>query len=232
MKTESRYDMYAFIHKGLRAAMSRGLCALGSLDAQDDAEITTAFDDVMALLRVCRAHLKHENSFVHTAMEQRRPGSSRAIAGQHVEHETEIAALEQEAERILRLPSLRRCASVNQFYRRFALFVADNLEHMAQEETDNNAVLWSCYSDDELRAIEQALVASIAPDLMPQTLLYMVPAINPHERTQLLGGMQAAMPAEAFAGILSLVEPALSASHRRKLAVALDQPREKPAASL
>lgn len=227
MKTEQRYDMYAFIHKGIRSAMCHCLHTLGSLDAQDDDEVNSAFEELSTLFNVCRAHLQHENNFVHTAMEKRKPGSSRAIAQQHNEHETAIATLTQEAERILRLPSLRRCESLKQFYRRFALFVAENFEHMAEEETDNNAVLWSCYSDEELIAIEHALVTSIKPDMMPITLAYMVPAINPHERTQLLGGMQQGMPPEAFAGILSLVEPTLTASHRRKLAHALELQREK-----
>lgn len=47
--------------------------------------------------------------------------------------------------------------------RLLALFVADDVQHMHVEETAHDAVLWAHYSDDELMAIEQAIVASIPP---------------------------------------------------------------------
>ncbi len=48
-------------------------------------------------------------------------------------------------------------------YRQLALFVGENFAHMHVEETLHNQVLWSCYSDEELRALEGSIVASLPP---------------------------------------------------------------------
>ena len=44
--------------------------------------------------------------------------------------------------------------------RQLALFVAENLHHMQIEETTHNDLLWESYSDAEIQANEQRLVAS------------------------------------------------------------------------
>jgi len=221
MSQPTRYDIYAFIHKGLRAAMSQCLASLGNADAQDDAELQPALQATTTLLRVCRNHVEHENAFVHTAMERRRPGSTRPIAHEHEEHIAKIDELEQEAQRIQRLPSLRRTEPLQAFYRSFALFMAENFVHMAKEEAEHNAVLWDCYTDEEILAIEHELVSHITPEMMPITLSYMVPAMTPNERAGFLGAMRDAMPAEVFAGVIEGISPLLSAAHRIKLRDAL-----------
>ena len=70
-----RMDMYASIHKALRAFMADTLLGLGRMDVDDDLEFAQTCDRVMQLLDLCRAHLHHENQFVHAAMEARQPGS-------------------------------------------------------------------------------------------------------------------------------------------------------------
>jgi Hemerythrin HHE cation binding domain len=224
MNSKPRFDIYAQIHKGMRLGLSQCLVALGSMDAQDDTELQPVLDEVGRLLDLCRAHVKHENEFIHTAMERRQPGSTRAIASEHVEHVGDIDALQQEYQRILRLPSLRRAEPASRFYQRFAQFTALNLEHMAHEETDNNAVLWACYSDAELEALDRELVAHVEPAIMQIALGYMVPAMNPVERAAFLGDLRQVMPEEAFTGILGHVEPLLTPTHRSKLQHALALP--------
>jgi len=221
MSQQPRYDIYAFIHKGLRATMSQCLVSLGSVDAQDDTELQPALQATATLLQVCRIHVEHENTYVHTAMERRRPGSTRPIAHEHEEHIAEIDALEQEAQRIQRLPSLRRSEPLQAFYRSFALFMAENFVHMAKEESEHNAVLWDCYSDEEILAIEHELVSHISPEMMPVTLAYMVPAMTPAERAGFLGAMRDNMPADVFAGVIEGIAPLLSPAHRIKLRDAL-----------
>ena len=96
-----RMDMYASIHKALRAFMADTLLGLGRMDVDDDLEFAQTCDRVMQLLDLCRAHLHHENQFVHAAMEARQPGSSQNIAGEHLEHEQAITALADAVKRIL-----------------------------------------------------------------------------------------------------------------------------------
>src|SRR6476646_2152072 len=88
-----RFDMYAGIHKAMRALMSDTLMAVGRMDPEDPQELVAVSARVLELLEFCAAHLDHENTFVHTAMEARAPGASERIAHDHDEHLAHIGVL-------------------------------------------------------------------------------------------------------------------------------------------
>jgi hypothetical protein len=214
---QPREDMYATIHKALRAFMSDTLLSLGRVDVEDDAELERVTGQVVDLVDFCLSHLQHENVFVHPAIEARACGASAAIAHDHVEHEREIAALRAAALGLRQLDHALRPAAAHGLYRALAVFVADNMLHMNIEETAHNAVLWSRYTDAELHAIHDALVASIPPQELMLGLRWMVPFMNPRERLGLLTGIRAQAPAPAFAAILDVVRPHLNEREWSKL---------------
>lgn len=221
MTATPRFDIYVLVHKALRAAMTHTLTAAGRLDWHDDADAAAVLAQVRALLALARTHLAKENEFLHRALEARRPGSSAAAAHDHARHEESLAALEVLVARIESAPGATRAADAGRLYRTLALFVAENFEHMHHEETELNAVLWAAYTDDELRAIHDALVASVDPQQMAEVVRWMVPNIAPAERALMLGDMQRKAPAEVFSRVLDLVRPALSARDWDKLMKAL-----------
>lgn len=211
-----RHDIYAFIHKGLRAFMTHTLVRVGRLDAHDPAEVAEVSEELRALIDICRAHLQHENTFVHTAMQAREPGSCAQVEADHVHHE---AALDELAALLTRVPGHADAAQA--LYRTLTRFVAENFEHMQREETQMNAALWATHSDAEIMAIEQRIVASHQPQEMQLALRWMLPHLSPDERAAMLGGMRAHAPAEAFAGVLGTIRPLLGGRDWRKLALAL-----------
>jgi hypothetical protein len=176
---------------------------------------------VRSLLALARAHLEHENDFVHKALEARRPGSSAHTAQDHVQHATAIAALETQVKRVEATHGTARADAAARLYRALALFVAENFEHMHVEETENNQALWAAYTDAELMAIQDALVASIAPQEMAEVMRWMVPSATPFERAVLLADVQRKVPAEAFSALLDAVRPHLAARDWEKLMHAL-----------
>jgi hypothetical protein len=216
-----RVDLYAGIHKALRALMADTLLNLGRADAEDALELAEATQRVLQLLDFCRSHLRHENEFVHRAMEARAAGSSSRIAHEHDQHEEEIAALAAEATALLNGEPASRAAGALALYRGLSLFIAHNFEHMHVEETAHNAVLWARYTDAELMAIHDALVASIPPEEMMFTLRWLVPFMNPAERAAMMADMRAHAPAPAFAAALEVVRPHLSEREWAKLAASL-----------
>ncbi|MDP3858764.1 MAG: hypothetical protein Q8Q73_13485 [Stagnimonas sp.] len=219
---QRRYNIYAVIHKALRAQMSHSLLEVGRTDWADAAERAQTLLGVEQLLHACGSHLQHENDFLHTAMEARRPGSAAHTATEHRGHQREIAALLALCQCIAQTPDgAAREASATQLYRQLARFVAENFEHMEVEESSNNAVLWAEYSDAEILAIEHRLVASIPPEEMMGGLRWMLPYANHTERSQLLAGMRQQAPAEAFAGVMAMLQPLLRGSERSKLEAAL-----------
>ncbi len=211
-----RHDIYAFIHKGLRAFMTHTLVRVGRLDAHDAAEVAEVSEEVCALIDICRAHLQHENQFIHTAMQARAPGSCAQVEADHRHH---VAELDELGALLDRVPGDADAAQA--LYRALTRFVAENFEHMAREESEHNAVLWAHYGDAEIQAIEHAIVVSQSPDEARLSLRWMLPHMTPGERASMLGGLRALAPTEAFEGVLSLIRPLLGGRDWRKLALAL-----------
>jgi hemerythrin-like domain-containing protein len=216
-----RVDMYAGIHKAIRALMADTLLAVGRMDASDELEVAQVTQRVVELLDFCRSHLEHENQFVHTAMEARAAGSTAVIAGEHEEHVRHIDELGHAVQALRARPAGSRDAAVLALYRQLSLFIAGNFQHMHVEETAHNAVLWARYTDAELAAIHHALVSSIPPQEMMYAVRWMVPFMNPAERAGMLQDMRANAPAPAFQAALDTVRPHLTAREWDKLAQAL-----------
>jgi len=220
--TPPRLDLYAPIHKALRSFMTDTLSRIGRVDVFDGADMAAALAQLDALLALCANHLRHENDFVHPAIEARLPGGAARIAGEHLQHVAAIDALREDARRLADVedPGRRQPLALH-LYRRLALFVAENFEHMNVEETQHNAALWAHYSDAELAELHGRLMASIAPAEVLEVARWMVPALSPAERAGMLNGVKAEMPPHAFQALVGCVRPHLDAPAWAKLAPAI-----------
>jgi len=219
-----RRDLYGGIHKALRLFMTLTFGLVVSTDPADGAEVAAALKMLERLLALCELHLKDENEFVHPALERARPGTAARIAAEHVHHAESIADLRDLAGLVGHGREGARAAALARLYRALALFVADNLQHMHVEETTHNPVLWAEYSDAELLAIEQALVASIPPAAMFEALHWFLPALNASERAAMLTEMSHGMPPEPFRAVLGIAERTLAPQDHARLMRALGLP--------
>lgn len=224
-----RFDMYAQIHKALRAWMFDTLTLLGRTDWTDGSDADAALTRLGELLDMCQVHLDDENRFVHPAIEARCPGGSGRIAGEHLHHEQEIASLRRTSAEVAACRGIERAAAGHRLYLAMALFVSENLAHMHYEETAHNAALWAAYDDDELLAIETELVASIPPEAIQAVLPWMLGNSNHAERVSMLQGMRASAPPEAFGAVIELAAARLAPREWSKLAQALGLPRVQAA---
>lgn len=213
-----RLDLYAPIHKALRLFMTDTLAAVGRMDVADADDMAATLAKVDALLEAATSHLEHENEFVHPALEAREAGTSQRIAGEHVEHLEAIAALREDMRQLRGAGEPARASLATRLYRHLALFVAENFQHMHVEETAHNAALWAHYTDAELMALHDRLMASIPPAEKMMVLRWMIPAIPPVERAGLMKGLRATLPPEAFQAVLRLVRPHLDDAGWAKLA--------------
>ncbi len=224
-----RLDLYAGIHKTLRAWMFDTLVALGRVDGSDAQALQGALQKTEALLAVCGQHIAHENAFLHTQLEQDTPGSSHEADVAHQGHRRHIVRLEAMMLRVrTEAPGPLRFAALTTLYRELALFVAENLEHMQWEETVHNEALWARHTDAELDAIHDALVQTIPPQEMAEVLRHMLPALSPLERHGMLADMRSKMPPQAFDGVLQLAHEVLGAhcwaALQRELGLQIDVP--------
>lgn len=220
-----RFDIYASIHKALRLAMTENLVRWSGLDTADAGQRQAAVVQLRSLIDLCRSHVDHENRHVHPAIESRCPGLTHRIAGEHDHHIATLDALEADVVTFQCAPD---AASAFGMYRHLALFVAENFEHMDFEESVHNTALWAQYSDEELMAIEQAILSSIEPAEMAVVLHWMLPAITHEARAAMLGGMRANAPAPAYESAMQIARQRLQARDWARLLQALE-PQEQAA---
>ncbi|MGE5386577.1 MAG: hemerythrin domain-containing protein [Betaproteobacteria bacterium] len=216
-----RLDIYRDIHIALRAYMGDTLGRVTRLDQNDTAEVSAVLAQVRELMDFCAGHLEHENHFVHTAIEARRTGASSATAADHREHEEAIAELRAMVTAAETAHGAARAEALEQLRRRLGVFVGENFVHMNVEETANNAALWAAYSDAELAALHQSIVASLPPSETAVVMRWLLPAISPAERVALLADMRDHAPAPVFEGVLAIARAHLSAHDWHKLDQAL-----------
>jgi hypothetical protein len=125
--------------------------------------------------------------------------------------------LQAEASALASAVPAERAMRALRLYRHLALFVAENFEHMQIEETVNAATLWAHYTDAELHAIHDRLLATLAPQEHLLVARWLVPALSPAERAGMFGAMKTQTPPEALLGVLMHVRPHLDASGWLKL---------------
>lgn len=217
MLSAERFNIYTEIHKGLRAFMCEVLVQVGRLDPRDPGEIRSAAAAVRELIEFARGHLQHEDEWIHPALEARRPGSSRESQADHRQHLEAFTLLETSLRALERSEGSERNAAALRLYRQLALFVGENFEHMHIEETENHATLVACYSEQEVRELNQRLVAAVSPGMLATALRWMVPSVSAPERASLLGAMRANAPRPVFDGVITLVRPYLSGRDWAKL---------------
>lgn len=215
MSRQTRHDPYSAVHKGIRAAHMRCLVSIGAADASDEAEIGHLIARIEDHLTMCNAHLHDENSVLHIALEARRPGASAHAAEDHDDHLRSFAEVRALLERIAVAAPADRAPLLGDLYRRFALFVAHDLEHMDHEERVLLPDLQDVFTDAELQELEGRIVAQIAPAHMVLFLDAMLDGLPKAESAGMLAGMKAAMPAAAYAELMAGV-----AARRAKFAPA------------
>ena len=202
---EPRDDMYYAVHKGLRLANARMLVRLGQADAADAASVASALKALRDHLAMGLSHLTHENAQIHTAIEERCPGASDHAADDHAHHEEAFAELEALARAVEAAPREALPMALRRLYQRFALFVAEDLEHMHEEETQIMPLLMTHFSAEERAGIEHRIVSNIPFEKNVLFMRCMIPALPMSERRAMVEGMRAAMPREAFDGLMTAV---------------------------
>jgi hypothetical protein len=217
----NRFNIYTTIHKGLRSFMCDTLSRLGRLDVQDADEVSRTLGQLGHLLDLCVGHLTHENDFLHVAMEARAGHSSCKTAMDHAEHLERIAALREQVQALDCAPVTDRDTLSLELYRRLALFIAENFEHMHFEETVNCAALWANYSDAELFEIHGRLASSLSSRERLGFIRWTAPACTPAERTDMLRQMRERSPEDCL-GALAYLRPHIDQSGWVKLTRSLD----------
>lgn len=205
---DGRYDLYGNVHKGLRRAQCLLLSRLGANDFGDAATTEKLIADLRRLLAMAAAHVRHEDTEIHAAL-NRLGIATDLLDEQHEDHHAAFRILEEKIAAVEAASD--RAEAGRALYLAFAAYVADDFAHMHEEETVTAPLLWQHFSDEELLAIEMRIVSALPPEENMAFTRMMLPAMNPAQRSAMVGGMREGLPPEVFAAVVEFaVRPSLT----------------------
>lgn len=192
--TEPKIDLYREVHKGLRLALFELAEEAGAIDPSDTDDVAAfaeLFGEIDMMLAV---HHDHEDG-EHLAdlIATHAPEAGQQIDAAHARIDEQLDEL-----RPLVGGLTGPAPQPTVVYDAVVQLVADYLDHMRHEETVVMPALQDAATPDDLMAITMAIRSSVPPPQMCVFLRYMLPAMNPDERTSTLGGMKMGAPGEVF----------------------------------
>lgn len=172
-----KIDFYGTIHKVVRRRLFLVSMQIGSTDFADERALADLDRELQSLFQFLKRHAEHENTHVNPLIKRVAPEVD--FDTEHAAQEAALDSLEHAFQGIVYSDEKRQKGA--QFYWLFNAFVASFLEHLNEEEQAMD-LLWQHYTHVELAATFQAIVTSITPAEMQDTLPFMLVAINPQER--------------------------------------------------
>jgi hypothetical protein len=212
------FDIYRNIHKGIRYGLFSTTVAAGQVDPHDEVAVKDLAARWTDLVSVLIAHAEHEDDFVLPTIASLSPEYAAEIEEAHPRLERQMAELEVLADRAVDCCPEQARLLTHRLYLGLASFTAEYVQHQEFEEFEVMVMLSQHLSFDELLAIDNAIVASITPDMMAKSAALMLPAMNIEDQVELYEGARAGVPPEIFAGMVALGESVLEPARYQLLA--------------
>lgn len=215
-------DFYKNIHKGIRTVLFSATTEAGRIDPEDRAARVAFAAQVDGMVQLLVAHAEGEDQYVQPVLEQYHPALAFEIARAHSSIHERLMTIRAAAQDVVDAPPGEARGRLHHLHLDLALFTAAYLEHEEVEERTVAPALAAAVGLEGLRRIDESIVRSIPPELLPVGLSVMLPAINIDDRAELLSGMRAGAPPEVFAGVWALAQSVLAESDLAALASRLD----------
>ncbi len=202
------FDLYRDIHKGIRAELFAVTSAAGSVDPSDRCGLTALADHVAAVKDVLELHAEHEDTAIDLGAHL--PELADRIETDHHVLDARITWLHELAQDVVGAATVDQRRLSHLLYLELSAFTSAYLAHQLVEERVVMPALERAIGVDAVVGIHMAIVGSIPPQTMAESLAFMLPAMNVVDRTELLGGMRMSAPPEAFAGVIDLARSVLA----------------------
>lgn len=211
-----RINFYKAIHKAIRAMLSDLVAKSGRLDFTDAQALALFRGDAQYAFEFLADHAHHENEFVMPLVAAATPELAATVGAAHEDQDAEIAGL---ASLLARIDPMAADASQlgHEFVVGLARLTGDLLMHMSDEEQLLMPALWTRYTDEELLAVNDRIIASIPPEKLTAELLWLIPSINTQERIEMFAGAKKKMPPPVYELVRGLARGVLSAEQDEAL---------------
>jgi hypothetical protein len=190
-------------HKALRKTMAAFLVLAGQTNYKSEKAIEKLKIAGNEMFFLLTSHAETEDKIVLNALETKLPGASEHDKNDH----TKIHELQHKLE--VQLNRLNTSVSENEahdFYLGFATFFSIYLNHIDEEETVTQKLIWENFSTEEQLAIRTSIVAKMKPETYAIWLRHIIPAQNETENRMMLGAILRNMLSENFESLLKILE--------------------------
>lgn len=198
-------NIFAGIHKAIRRGLGDLLYQLGATDFHDTAALDRAGDSLESLLVFCELHLEHEENAVRPACGDRLVPE--AFDHGHPRHLRFIAELRALFRAVKTSSPKHRPSIAHALYLHFSVFMADCLEHMAEEERVLLPLMLKTLGDKQVLAIRERILASLGPTEMAESVRRMLAASNPSEQHGMVMGILAKAPRPVATELVRSTKP-------------------------
>lgn len=216
------FNTYRDIHKGIRAEIFAVTEEAGRIDPASDEDRAALSAHVGSVVDLLVSHAEHEDLGVQPALAEHLPAFAEQVAADHERLEARLVELRELAVATAAAASPARRDEVFRLYIELASFTGAYLAHQDFEERLVMPALEGAVGVDAVLAMHGAIIASIPPDEMVQSLAVMLPAMNVDDRAELLGEMRESAPAEVFDGVWGLAASVLTPADHAAVARRLD----------
>ena len=182
-----KINFYTEIHKALRRLLYNLAIEVGNYDFHANEGYRQIHQKVLYVTNLLRLHANHEERYLQSFIEQEISPAAHTIQEEHQHQEEELTRLENMSNMLLSLHGKNAIEPGLSFYRAFNKFISDYLAHMEEEERIMELLQALC--------TEEALFNTLAPLIqnMPkneaiESIAYLIPAISPIERLNILKG--------------------------------------------
>ena len=200
----SRLDLLTTVHKGIRAMIYETGGALQTADFADEQAAGRAADRMQPFLGLLQEHHHNEEQFLFPPVKQFEPQLVDELEAQHHEVERLLEIVSGALDGARAADAGARLGAGADLNRRFNELTAVFLEHLAYEEATLIPATWKHFTDEELGAIEESVVASMPPESLMQVVEWMFKGLNRTELVEILGDAEATMPPPALDAVKAL----------------------------
>ena len=187
MTSANRFQLFTFVHKGLRAALFECAGLRARTDFEAPEESGAAARSVARLAGLLDEHAEHEDAVILPVVEALSPECFIALRAEHARTDGLQRDLVALAGRLVEAGAAERPAIGRRLHDRTTVLVAEHLLHMQREEQEVQRLLWAHRTDDELRALEGQVLARMTPARRAEWLGLILPALSLPERAAFAG---------------------------------------------
>jgi len=225
MTTTSRPDIYAKVHRGLRASLFNLSTLIGRTDFMNDQEVGALRAGAHEVLHFLDEHARNEERWILSLLESKVAGASGHDHESHERIEAEINTFASALNEVASMPaSPERCAAGEMLYHRFNRFVSGYILHMEEEEVATTAMLYAYCTDDELQGITRNIMANSEPRDVEMALRAFLPAIDRRLRGEFVHDIARSAPAPVVEWVLGIARETLATRDYEDLAGSMVQP--------